>query len=231
MADDQLMQLADLTTPGVSDALDQCGIPGQCQGIMPLCRSLRLTDVPGLFATGRSAMTPGTVGDYIDDIEPEQVVVLDYQGRLDATRVGRPADDCSSGPLRRRNSDRRSDPRYRSQHRAELSDFQPRQLDADRKGPRPGGGNRRPGLSGRIRVEPGGIPAGRRRRTRRHPGLISADVVIPAAIEIERAEQSIRDALTDGRSLRSAREAVGYHSLQRRRTKSDNSATRDTNQA
>ena len=35
-------QLAALTTPGVSDALDKCGIPGQCEGIMPLDRSFRL---------------------------------------------------------------------------------------------------------------------------------------------------------------------------------------------
>ena len=44
-----------------------------------------------------------------------------------------------------------------------------------------------------------------------------AEAVIAAAVEIEDAERVIRDAITGGASLRGAREAVGYHLLQRRR--------------
>ncbi len=44
-----------------------------------------------------------------------------------------------------------------------------------------------------------------------------ADEVIAVAIEIEQAEAAIRDALAGGQSLRDARAAVGYHTLQRRR--------------
>jgi 4-hydroxy-4-methyl-2-oxoglutarate aldolase len=230
MADDQLRQLADLTTPGVSDALDQCGIPGQCEGIMPLSRSFRLRGRAWTLRYGPVGDDPGTVGDYIDDIHPEQVVVLDNQGRLDATVWG---DLLTTAAASRsvagtvidgvcRDIDRSVELNYPIFSRGNWM-----RTGKDRVRVEEIGG---PASLGGIRVEPGDLLLGD------GDGLVvipasSADGVIAAAIEIERAEQSIRDALTDGRSLRSAREAVGYHSLQRRRAKSDNSATRDTDQA
>src|SRR5579863_1698214 len=88
MSDEWLARLATLTTSGASDALDQLGIPGQCLGIMPLDRSFRLCGRARTLRYGPSGQDPGTVGDYIDDITPGQVVVLDNQSRVDATVWG-----------------------------------------------------------------------------------------------------------------------------------------------
>lgn len=78
-----------MSTATVSDAMDRLGIPGQCLGLKPLDpRTMRLC---GRAFTVRMipAETPaGSVGDYIDDVQPGQVVVLDNQGRQNATVWG-----------------------------------------------------------------------------------------------------------------------------------------------
>ncbi len=69
---------------------------------------------------------------------------------------------------------------------------------------------------GGIRVEAGDFLLGD------GDGLVAfpaarADEVIAAAVEVERAEATIREAIARGESLREARAGVGYHTLQRRR--------------
>ncbi len=72
----------------VSDALDRLGIHGQCLGIQPIA--------PGSKTAGRAftlkyipcGMNKGTVGDYIDDVPPGDVVVMDNAGRVDCTVWG-----------------------------------------------------------------------------------------------------------------------------------------------
>jgi len=72
----------------VSDALDRLGIHGQCLGIQPIA--------PGSKTAGRAftlkyipcGMDKGTVGDYIDDVPPGDVVVMDNAGRVDCTVWG-----------------------------------------------------------------------------------------------------------------------------------------------
>jgi regulator of RNase E activity RraA len=88
-ADDTVKAFAKLPTAAISDALDRLGIPGQALGIKPLDPSFRLA---GRAWTLRyrpiGEVERGTVGDYIDDVEPGSVIVLDNQGRLDATVWG-----------------------------------------------------------------------------------------------------------------------------------------------
>jgi 4-hydroxy-4-methyl-2-oxoglutarate aldolase len=72
----------------VSDALDRLGIHGQCLGIQPIA--------PGSKTAGRAftlkylpcGIDKGTVGDYIDDVPPGDVVVMDNAGRVDCTVWG-----------------------------------------------------------------------------------------------------------------------------------------------
>jgi 4-hydroxy-4-methyl-2-oxoglutarate aldolase len=72
----------------VSDALDRLGIHGQCLGIQPIA--------PGSKTAGRAftlkyipcGINKGTVGDYIDDVPPGDVVVMDNAGRVDCTVWG-----------------------------------------------------------------------------------------------------------------------------------------------
>jgi regulator of RNase E activity RraA len=83
-------RLARHSTSTLSDALDRLGIPGQALGISALDRHFRLAGpaftvrtIPVVLGT-----TTGTVGDYIDEVPPGSVVVLDNGGRLDGTVWG-----------------------------------------------------------------------------------------------------------------------------------------------
>ena len=89
MAETIIEEFRSMSTATVSDAMDRLGIPGQCLGLKPLDpRTMRLC---GRAFTVRMipAQTPaGSVGDYIDDVQRGQVVVLDNQGRQNATVWG-----------------------------------------------------------------------------------------------------------------------------------------------
>ncbi|MCY0877334.1 MAG: RraA family protein [Firmicutes bacterium] len=76
------------STSTISDALDRLGIPGQALGIRPLKETFRLVGRAFTAHYVPVGAEKGTVGDYIDDVEPGQVVVLDNDGRLDATVWG-----------------------------------------------------------------------------------------------------------------------------------------------
>ncbi|MDE3076097.1 MAG: RraA family protein, partial [Chloroflexota bacterium] len=89
MSDQTVEAFSHLPTAAISDAMDSLGIPGQCLGIAPLD--------PGFHLAGRAftlkyrsigQVERGTVGDYVDDVPPGHVVVLDNAGRLDCTVWG-----------------------------------------------------------------------------------------------------------------------------------------------
>ena len=216
MADDQLEQLATLTASGLSDALDQLGVAGQCQGIMPLSRSFRIVGRAWTLRYGPVGVDPGSVGDYIDDIGAGQVVVLDNQCRLDATVWG---DLLTTTAAARgiagtvidgvcRDVDRSLELNYPIFSRGNWM-----RTGKDRVRVEEIGG---PVSIGGIRVEPGDLLLGDGDGLVAVPGR-RADEVLAAAIEIERAEAAIRDAIANGATLRDARAAAGYHTLQRRR--------------
>ena len=89
MTDGLVEGLRALPTATISDALDRLGIVGQCLGLAPLDPSFRLC---GRAFTLRYRPTGiierGNVGDYIDDVAPGDIVVLDNAGRLDCTVWG-----------------------------------------------------------------------------------------------------------------------------------------------
>jgi 4-hydroxy-4-methyl-2-oxoglutarate aldolase len=86
--DAQVDQFKAFSTTTISDALDRLNIAGQVFGIAPLDRAFRLAGRAFPVRTIPVATARGTVGDYIDDVPPESVVVLDNAGRLDATVWG-----------------------------------------------------------------------------------------------------------------------------------------------
>src|ERR1700761_3972453 len=88
MATEWIEALGTLSCTELSDALDRLGIAGQCALIMPLDRSFRLVGRAWTLRYGPVGQESGTVGDYIDDLGPGHVVVLDNAGRLDATVWG-----------------------------------------------------------------------------------------------------------------------------------------------
>jgi regulator of RNase E activity RraA len=77
-----------LDTPSVSDALDRLGIKGGLEGIHPV--------IAGSMICGRAftvhyvpcGIIKGTVGDFLDDVQPGQVVVIDNSGITNCTVWG-----------------------------------------------------------------------------------------------------------------------------------------------
>lgn len=90
MNDQQLVVLFEgMDTPGVSDAMDKLGIPGQCLGIAPLDNYRGTVVGPAFTVQYVPANTPpGSVGDFIEDVLPGDVVVIANAGRTDCTVWG-----------------------------------------------------------------------------------------------------------------------------------------------
>jgi regulator of RNase E activity RraA len=213
--DDELALFHDLDTASISDALDRLGIAGQCRGIMPIDRSFRLCGYAFTVRYGPVGVDGGTVGDYIDDLQPGQVVVLDNQGRLDATvwgdlltataaAMGLPG-TVIDGVCR--DSDRSIELGYPVYSRGRWM-----RTGKDRVCVEEYGGTV---AIGGVSVQPGDILVGDA------DGLVSvprrmAAKVAEAARGIDDAERLIREAVASGLSLRAAREQVGYHNLQTR---------------
>jgi 4-hydroxy-4-methyl-2-oxoglutarate aldolase len=86
--DANIQRASKLDTTSISDALDRLGIGGQCLGIKPLDHRFRLTGRAFTILYGPASTPPGTVGDYIDDLDPDTVIVLDNGGRENATVWG-----------------------------------------------------------------------------------------------------------------------------------------------
>lgn len=215
--DRNLESLARLSATDMSDAMDRLGIQGQCLGIMPLDRSFRLIGRAWTLRYGPVGQDPGTVGDYIDDLGPGDVVVLDNQGRMDATVWG---DLLTFTASRRKVAGTVIDGVCRDIDRSvELS----YPLFARGNWMRTGKDRVRvqatqePVSIGGVRVEPGDYLLGD------GDGVVAAparriEEIISAAEEIHAAEDHIRSAVAAGKDLRVARQEYGYHKLQTRRT-------------
>ncbi len=80
--------LLELGTATVSDALDSLNLPGSAAGLLPLAPGQRMVGPAYTVRYVPAGPKRGTVGDYLDDTEPGQVVVLDNGGRLDCTVWG-----------------------------------------------------------------------------------------------------------------------------------------------
>lgn len=210
-----LSELGLLSTSALSDALDRLGINGQALGIAPLDRSFRMAGRAWTARYGPVGLDRGTVGDYIDDLGPGDVVVLDNLGRLDATVWG----DLLTATAHQRGVE------------GTVIDGICRDVDismtlgypifARGNWMRTGKDRVRvdavqvPVSIGRVRVEPGDYLRGDGDGVVVLPQARAAEIVA-AARDIEAAERVIREAVQSGESLRSARERVGYHNLQHR---------------
>ena len=78
--DTNVARAARLDTATLSDALDKLGIAGQCYRIKPRDNSFRMAGRAVQQGPGAAGKPAGTVGDYIDDVPPGSVVVLDNGG-------------------------------------------------------------------------------------------------------------------------------------------------------
>lgn len=88
MNDQAVARAAVLDTATLSDALDRHGLNGQCYRIKPVATSSRMAGRAWTLLYGPAGSPAGTVGDYIEEVAPGSVVVLDNGGRDNATVWG-----------------------------------------------------------------------------------------------------------------------------------------------
>ncbi len=214
-SDSGVARAARLDTATLSDALDRLGIVGQCYRIKPRDSRFRLAGRAYTILYGPAANPPGTVGDYIDDVPPGGVVVLDNGGRTDATVWG---DILTEIAHRRGLAGTVIDgvcrdvalclslgyPVYSKDHwmRTGKDRVQVESVNT-------------PVNIGDARVQPGDLMRGDADGVlvipRQHESA-----VLDAAEDIEQAEQRIRDATRSGMRLDEARKQFRYHQLQTR---------------
>jgi len=217
MKDVNVARAAKLDTATLSDALDRCGLHGQCLHIKPRSHAFRMTGRAWTLLYGPAGQPAGTVGDYIDDVPEGSVVVLDNGGIDDATVWG----DILTEIAHRRglagtlidgvNRDvalclELGYPIYSRDHHMRTGKDRV-QVEATEV----------PVSIGGVRVAPGDLVRGDA------DGVVVVaraheERVLAAAEKIQAAEDAIRAAVRGGMSLREARVAHGYHALQTRET-------------
>ena len=214
MADPIIERFRGMSTANISDALDRLRMPGSAFGISPLQNGQRMIGRAYTIQYVPAGSPPGTVGDYIDDVEPGQVVVLDNSGRRDCTVWG----DILTAVAHAkgvagtviygvcRDTYRALDARYpiyscgrfmrTGKDRVEVSGIEV------------------PVTLGDMRVRPGDLIVGD------DDGVLviqreHEEKVLEMAIEIAELEDHIVEEALSGTPLREARIKYGYHQLQR----------------
>lgn len=216
MNDRNVDRASRLDTTSLSDALDRLGIAGQCLNIKPLDHRFRMTGRAFTILYGPAGMPPGTVGDYIDDVAEGSVVVLDNGGRENATVWG---DILTWVAHRRGIAGTVIDGACRDTHLSRELGYPVFSRSYSMRT-----GKDRVQVEstnvvvtiGDARVAPGDILRGDA------DGVLviprdHEDAVLAAAEEIDAVEQRIRNAINEGRTLKEARQLLGYHQLQTRR--------------
>jgi regulator of RNase E activity RraA len=216
--DNNVARAAKMDTATLSDALDRLGIVGQCYKIKPRDPGFRLAGRAWTLKYGPAGKPAGTVGDYIDDVAPGSVIVLDNNGREDATVWG---DILTEIAHRRGIAGTVINGINRDTHLCLSLGYPVFSKDCwMRTG------------KDRVQVEATGVPVNIG-EARVAPGdILKGDtdgvVVIPreheeqvlaVAEEIEAAEQHIRQAVRGGMRLDEARKQFKYHQLQTRTEK------------
>ncbi|KAJ4011811.1 hypothetical protein NW752_004213 [Fusarium irregulare] len=214
--DQELVSLfANSDTPGVSDALDKLGIPGQAFNIMPLTNYDKTTVGPAFTVRyAPASKPPGSVGDFIDDVAVGDFVVIDNGGRTDCTVWG----DIMTQYARLRGIT------------GTVIDGVCRDVNCAINEEFPIFSSGRWMRTGKDRVQVEGvnevISVGKVRVSPRD--IIVADangvVVVPrdrarevaaVARSIEKSEEGIREMICNGSTIAEARDKLGYHTLQR----------------
>jgi regulator of RNase E activity RraA len=215
--DQELVALfADSDTPGVSDALDKLGIPGQASGIMPLTDYKKVTVGPAFTVRYVPASEPpGSVGDFIDDVAIGDVVVIDNGGRSDCTVWG---DIMTQYAGIRGVAGAVIDGVCRDVNRAIEDDYPlftaGRWMRTGKDRVQVGGVNESIGI-GKVRVNPRDIVVADANGVVIVPRDRAREVA-EIARRIEQSEAGIREMIAGGATISEAREKLGYHMLQRK---------------
>lgn len=202
-----------LSTPNISDALDRLDISGGCLGIAPVLAGIKILGIAFTVRYIPAGIVKGTVGDYIDEVEPGTVVVLDNGGRMYCTVWG---DLLTLAAARRgvagtvidgvcRDVPRIRELTYPVFARGCFMVTGKDRVQVD--------GINVPVTIGGVQVQPGDLIVGD------DSGVVvipkaRAEQVLVAAQEIRAAETAIEQAIQRGEKLVDARKRYGYHQLQ-----------------
>ncbi|SHH66190.1 RraA family protein [Pollutimonas bauzanensis] len=206
-----------LSNAEISDALDFLGLPGSAHGLSAVTGAHRI--MGPAFTVRFAPVDPGavgTVGDFIDDVQEGDVIVLDNAGRSDCTVWGgilsqiaksrNIAGTVINGVCR--DSDEAFECSYPIFSRGVFM-----RTGKDRVQVEAVGGS----VSlGDVRVNRGDIVVGDRDGIVVIP-LARAQEVLDRALQTHLAEKAILQSVMQGSSLKAAREKLGYHTLQRRK--------------
>jgi 4-hydroxy-4-methyl-2-oxoglutarate aldolase len=209
--------LAAYSTATISDALDKLGAESALRGLAPLFDGARVFGRAYTVRYVNAGNPPGTVGDYLDDVPPGDVVVLDNAGRTDCTVWG----DILTAMAHARNvagtvidgvnrdvarALQLSYPIYSKgrymrtgKDRVEVSDVG------------------RPVSVGGLQVAPGDLLIGDADGVIRVPAALEVRAAEICAVIAASEEKIVADVLS-GVSLAEARRRHGYHLLQRKQS-------------
>ncbi len=200
-------------TCSVSDAMDRLGIPGGLLGIKPIVKGKAICGPAFTVHYVPCGQIKGTVGDFLDDVEPGEVVVIDNAGREYCTVWG--------GLMSNSATDRGIEGTVIDGVCRDVPVIYERQYPIFTKGHYMVTGKDRvevdyvniPVSVSGIQIKPGDIILGD------DTGVLAIpyerlEEVADAAKEIFEKEERIEQALAKGGTLREARASESYHSLQ-----------------
>ncbi|MDO5499020.1 MAG: RraA family protein [Propionibacteriaceae bacterium] len=208
-------RFAELGTATVSDALDRLGLPGSAHGLAPLQNGQRMAGPAYTVRYVPAGDPKGTVGDFIDEIPPGGVAVLDNQGRTDCTVWG----DILTALAHKKGLGGTAIWGVCRDTRVALGNGYP--IYSASKFMRTGkdrvevADTQVPIALGDVQVRPGDIVIGD------DDGVVvvpshRAEEVLALAEEIGKVEDDILDAVLGGATIAEARQQHGYHTLQRK---------------
>lgn len=202
-----------MDTASISDAMDKLGVPCGLLGIQAVVEGRKICGDAFTVHYIPCGMEKGNVGDFIDDVEPGQVVVIDNGGRLYCTVWG----DIMTYTAKAKGIE------------GTLIDGVCRDVNGIKelgygiytKGKYMVTGKERvtvdavnvPVAVSSVQVRPGDIILGDDSGALVIP-IEKAEEVLKMAQHIEEVEQKIIAEVTAGSSLKGAREKLGYHKLQ-----------------
>jgi regulator of RNase E activity RraA len=214
--DDLVKEFRKLDTTAISDALDRLGIRGGCYGITPRVLGVKTAGRAFTVRYRPCGVEKGTVGDFLDDVEPGQVVVLDNGGRTYGTVWG---DIMTVYAQKRgiagtvidgvcRDMPRIHEVKYPIYTRGHIMVTGKDRVELD--------GINIPVAVSDVQVRPNDIVACD------DTGVVivphdRAEEILKIAKEIDEIEQSILGMLDKGMTMREARKQTGYHKLQTKR--------------
>lgn len=205
-----------LDTTCVSDAMDRLGIQGGCHGISPVVSGAKAVGPAFTVSYVPCGVDKGTVGDFLDDVAPGQVIVLDNAARTYCTVWG---DIMTYYSQKRgfagtvidgvcRDLPRILETRYPIFTRGRFMVTGKDRVEVAEVNV--------PVSIGNIKVCPNDIMLCDDSGVLVVP-LKRAEAILKIATEIDEKEQRILEMLDKGMQLGEAREKIGYHSLQSKR--------------